>query len=92
MEDDLKDIDPAIVEMVLAHADAFIEADERIDKIIAWGETELAAQEAKIKGSNGTLKDFQIAARAIEKAVKEKLHALEKEIKTRERKSETTAE
>ena len=46
MTDDLKDIDPEIVEAVLANADAFIDADKRVDEIIAWGESELKSRRA----------------------------------------------
>lgn len=83
MEDDLSDIDPAIVEAVLAHADEFIDADEHIDEIIAWGESELKAREAKINQSGGTLDDFKAAAREVEKMVKDKLKAFEDELKAR---------
>ncbi len=83
MEDDLSDIDPAIVEAVLAHADEFIDADEKIDEIIAWGENELKTREVKINGSGGTLDDFKAAAREVEQMVKDKLAAFEDELKTR---------
>ena len=93
MTDDLSDIDPTIVEMVLAHADEFIDADKKIDEIVAWGESELKARELQIKESDGTLEDFKAAAREIEQMVKDKLRAFEDELKARyDSKSDRVAE
>jgi hypothetical protein len=78
---DLSDIDPEIIEAVSSHADAFIDADNSIDEIIAWGETELKAREAKILESVGTLDDFKAAAREVEHMVKDKLAAFEEDLK-----------
>lgn len=81
MTDDLHDIDPAVVDAVLANADAFIKADLRVDQIISWGESELNERERKIKTTGGTVDDFKRAAAEIESAVAKKLAALELEVK-----------
>jgi hypothetical protein len=78
--DNLSDIDPAIVEGVLAHADSFIDADKRVDEIVAWGETELKMREADIKDSNGTLQQFKEAATEVEQMVAQKLKALQDQV------------
>lgn len=83
MTDDLKDIDPAIVEAILANADAFIDADKRVDEIVSWGEKELKAQEQQLKVSGGTLQDFKKASAEVEATVAEKLRNLEKEIRAK---------
>jgi hypothetical protein len=83
MTDDLKDIDPEIVEAVLANADAFIDADKRVDDIISWGENELKTREQNLEASGGTLQDFKKAATEIESQVAEKLKDLESEIQNR---------
>ena len=51
MTDDLKDIDQKIVEAVIANADMFIDADKRVDEILAWGEGELKSREEQLKAS-----------------------------------------
>lgn len=81
MTDDLHDIDPAVVDAVLANADAFIKADLRVDQIISWGESEMKERERKIKTTGGTMDDFKRAAAEIESVVARKLSALEVEIK-----------
>ena len=80
--DNLEDIDPVIVDGVLAHADAFIDADKRVDEIVAWGETELQARESDIKDVKGTLQQFKEAAAEVEQMVAQKLKALEDDIRT----------
>ena len=81
MTDDLSDIDPEVVQAVLANADAFIDADIRVDAITAWGERELKEREKQIKETGGTLQDFKNAAAEIEALVAQKLSALEREIR-----------
>jgi hypothetical protein len=83
MTDDLKDIDPEIVEAVLTNADAFIDADKRVDEIITWGEGELKCREEQLKTSGGTLQDFKKAAAEIETQVAQKLKDLEAETQNR---------
>ena len=83
MTDDLKDIDPIIVEKILANADAFIEVDTRVDDIVAWGEQELKSREEKIKAANGTLEEFKNTAAVVSAAVTQKLQDLEKEVQAR---------
>jgi hypothetical protein len=80
MNNDLKDIDPEVVEQVLANADAFIAADTKVDEIVAWGEEELKKREEEILARGGTVDDFKKAAADIEEVVKQKLHALEKSL------------
>ena len=87
MTDDLHDIDPEIVDAVLANADAFVKTDVRIDQIISWGESELQKREQKIRASGGTVDDFKRAAAEIEEAVASKLAAFEQEVKNTDRKS-----
>ena len=83
MTDDLKDIDQKIVEAVIANADMFIDADKRVDEILAWGEGELKSREEQLKASGGTLQDFKKAAAEIESQVAQKLAELESEIRSR---------
>lgn len=83
MTDDLKDIDPAIVDAILANADAFIDADKRVDEITSWGEKELMEREQQLKVSGGILQDFKKASAEIEAVVTEKLRNLEKEIQAK---------
>lgn len=81
--DNLADIDPLITEAVLAHADVFIEADKRVDDIVAWGEAQLKTREDEIRNSNGSLTEFKNAAKDVEQMVAEKLRALENEVRER---------
>ena len=83
MTDDLKDIDPEIVEAVLANAGAFIDADTQVDSIIEWGEKELKAREEAIKNSGGTLRDFKQAVDEIGATVAAKLRTFEQDIHTK---------
>jgi hypothetical protein len=83
MTDDLKDIDPKIVDAVVANADAFIDADQKIDEIMAWGESELAKKEVEIKEAHGGVEEFKVAAAVIEASVAEKLKQLEAAIASR---------
>lgn len=83
MTDDLKDIDPEIVQAVLANAGAFIDTDIRADAITSWGESELKSREEQLKASGGTLQDFKKAAAETEAQVAQKLRDLERDVRAR---------
>lgn len=83
MRDDLSDIDPDIVTAITANADAFIEADVRVDTILSWGNSELEKLKQKVARENGSVADFSAGAAQIEEVIKEKLRALEEEIRTK---------
>jgi hypothetical protein len=77
------DIDPQIAEVIFAHSDDFIDADNTVDEIIDWGMRELKVREAKIQTSGGSLEDFKDAAREVEQLVKSKLAEFEEDLKKR---------
>lgn len=77
MSDDLSDIDPVLIEAVGAHANAFVDADARVDEIISWGVRELAGLKEQVGASGGTVGDFTSASAEIDQAVKSKLKTLE---------------
>lgn len=77
---DLRDLDPDVVDGIIANADVFIAVDEYVDKIIAWGEGELKFRENEIMTSGGTVEDFKKAAVEIEVQVAEQLKKLEQSV------------
>lgn len=78
MSDNLQDIDPAIVESVLTHADAFIAADTQINTIIDWGKNELQLLENRaISSLDFTVQNFKDESAKIRSEVSSKLQALE---------------
>ena len=81
MNDELNDIDPLVVEAVLANADAFIDLDAQVDDIIAWGENELKTKQLALAGSETAIEEFKIFAAEIEQQVADKLSRLENDVK-----------
>ena len=77
VDNDLKDIDPEIIEAVRTHAESFIAVGKSIDEVISWGEAELDTAEKLIAKKGGTVQDFKKIAGHIEGIVREKLKGLE---------------
>ena len=83
MTDDLKDIDPELIEAILNNADAFIAVDTSVDEIILWGEGELDALKVRIKETGGTAQNFNDEAVRIETGIAERLRQLEADVRKR---------
>lgn len=79
-DDDLKDIDPEIVEAIRTNADEFVATGEFVDKIVAWGEAEIDATEKRILESGGSVEDFKKEAERIQGVVREKLKDMEEKV------------
>ena len=83
MQDELKDIDPEIVQAVLNHADDFVAVDTRVEEIITWGEQELKKREQSLMASGDGVIAFKESAAEIGKLVDEKLQSLKEEVQSK---------
>lgn len=77
---------PAVIseeakKIILAHADEFFGAWDKVEGIIEWGKQELEREEKRLREANGTFGDFADASEKISAQVKAKLKVFEDEIK-----------
>jgi len=86
-QDDLSDIDPKIVESVLANADAYVEVQRRIELILKKADNEVEKTERIIGREEGAgdeaVQNYQNALQQIDAHVRAALGELESEFQQR---------